>query len=94
MEVWQGKFDTGFSHYSDAVRLAIIGEDGICSHEEFGLALITNYYLRSYINSVEEKILVTILASSLRFDVLDEKYNAKVLRTPVGERFLSKEITK
>ena len=31
-------------------------------------------------------IFVTNVASSLRFDVLAERYNAHVIRTPVGER--------
>jgi phosphomannomutase/phosphoglucomutase len=37
-------------------------------------------------------IFVTNLASSLRFEVLAEKYNAHVIRTPVGERFLVEKI--
>ncbi|GAH13134.1 unnamed protein product, partial [marine sediment metagenome] len=40
MEVWQGKYDIGFAHDSDADRLAIIGENGICYPEDIGLALL------------------------------------------------------
>ena len=36
MEVWQGNYDVGFAHDSDADRLAIIGENGICYPEDVG----------------------------------------------------------
>ena len=89
MEVWQGNFDVGFAHDSDADRLAIIGEDGSCYPEDVGLALIAEDYLRNNINDAEEIIFVTNLASSLMFDVIAEKYNAKVRRTQIGEVFLA-----
>lgn len=92
MEVWQGKYDIGFAHDSDADRLAIIGENGICYPEDIGLALITEYYLKNNYNPEIEIIIVTNLASSLRFEAIAEKYNAKVIRTPVGERFLTDKI--
>ncbi|MFW9823553.1 MAG: hypothetical protein ACFFE4_11485 [Candidatus Thorarchaeota archaeon] len=92
MEVWQNKYDVGFAHDSDADRMAIIGDDGECYPEDIGIALITEDYLRSYNDSGKEIIFVTNLASSLRFEVLAEKYNAQVIRTPVGERFLSEKI--
>ncbi|MFX1376005.1 MAG: hypothetical protein ACFFA0_09355 [Promethearchaeota archaeon] len=93
MEVWQGDYDIGFAHDSDADRLAIIGENGVCYPEDISLALITDYYLRNDRYPDAEKIFVTNLASSLRFDVIVEKYNAKIIRTPVGERFLSEKMT-
>ncbi|MFX1389057.1 MAG: hypothetical protein ACFE9Z_03225 [Promethearchaeota archaeon] len=89
MEVWQGKFDIGFAHDSDADRLAIIGENGECYPEDIGLAIIMKYYLEEYQNSDKEIIFITNLASSLRFDAIAEQYNAKVIRTPIGERFLT-----
>ncbi|MFX1343840.1 MAG: hypothetical protein ACFFBC_00660 [Promethearchaeota archaeon] len=91
MEVWQGKYDIGFAHDSDADRLAIIGENGVCYPEDIGLALITEYYLRNNATK-EELFVVTNLASSLMFEAIAEKYNAKVIRTPVGERFLTEKI--
>jgi phosphomannomutase len=87
MEVWQGNYDIGFAHDSDADRLAIIGENGVCYPEDIGLALITEYYLKN--RTLEEELfVVTNLASSLRFEAIAEKYNAKVIRTPVGEKYL------
>ncbi len=88
MEVWQGKFDVGFAHDSDADRLAIIGENGVCYPEDIGLALITEYFLKNNINQAKEFIFVTNLASSLMFEVIAEKYNAQVIRTQIGEIFL------
>ena len=88
MEVWQNKFDIGFAHDSDADRLAIIGENGICYPEDIGLALITEHFLKKNINQAKEFVFVTNLASSLMFEVIAEKYNAKVIRTQIGEVFL------
>ncbi|MFW9881299.1 MAG: hypothetical protein ACFFG0_50185 [Candidatus Thorarchaeota archaeon] len=92
MEVWQGKYDIGFAHDSDADRLAIINEEGVCYPEDIGLSLITNYYLKQHYDAEKQIIVVTNIASSLRFDVIAEKYNAIVIRTPVGERFLIDKI--
>jgi len=88
MEVWQGNFDIGFAHDTDADRLAIIGENGVCYPEDVGLAVITENYLQANENKGEEIIFVTNLASSLMFEALTEKYNAQVIRTRIGERFL------
>ena len=94
MEVWQGKYDIGFAHDSDADRLAIVGENGVCYPEDIGLALITEYYLKNQEYTNKEICFVTNLASSLRFEAIAEKYNARVIRTPVGERFLTLEMDK
>ena len=88
MEVWQGNHDIGFAHDSDADRLAIIGENGVYYPEDIGLALITDYYLKNYYESGKEIIFVTNLASSIRFEVIAERYGAQVIRTPIGERYL------
>ncbi len=88
MEVWQGKCDVGFAHDCDADRLAIIGENGICYPEDIGLALIMEHQLKNYEAQTEEVIFITNLASSLMFDIIAEKYGARVIRTPIGEIFL------
>ncbi|MBY8979542.1 MAG: hypothetical protein KGD72_04070, partial [Candidatus Lokiarchaeota archaeon] len=94
MEVWQGKFDVGFAHDSDADRLAIIGENGVCYPEDIGLALITEHFLKHKIKEAKEFIFVTNLASSLMFEVIAEKYNAQVIRTQIGEVFLVEKMHK
>jgi len=90
MEVWQGKFDVGFAHDTDADRLTIIGDNGVCYPEDIGLALIAQNYLKN--QKDKEIYFVTNLASSLRFEAIAEKNNAHVIRTPIGERFLSEEM--
>ncbi|MFX0000228.1 MAG: hypothetical protein ACFE9Q_10970 [Candidatus Hodarchaeota archaeon] len=92
MEVWQGKYDVGFAHDTDADRLAIVGENGICYPEDVGLAIITKYYLENYRNLDKKIFFVTNLASSLRFEAIAEKFNAQIIRTPIGERFLMEEM--
>ena len=94
MEVWQGKFDVGFAHDSDADRLAIIGENGVCYPEDIGLALITEHIMKNNINEAKEFVFVTNLASSLMFEVIAEKYNAQVIRTQIGEVFLVEKMHK
>ncbi len=94
MEVWQGKFDVGFAHDSDADRLAIIGENGVCYPEDIGLALITEHLMKKNINEANDFIFVTNLASSLMFEVIAEKYNAQVIRTQIGEVFLVEKMHK
>jgi phosphomannomutase len=92
MEVWQGKYDIGFAHDTDADRLAIIGDNGECYPEDIGLALITDYYLKNSEDDNKQVFFVTNLASSLRFEAIAENYNAQVIRTPVGERYLTEKM--
>ena len=82
------KCDVGFAHDCDADRLAIIGNDGTYFPEDTGLAIIANYQLQKYQN-YSKKIFVTNLASSLMFDLIAEKFNAEIIRTPIGERNLA-----
>ena len=93
MEVWQGKYDIGFAHDSDADRLAIIGENGICYPEDVGLALITEHFLKNQAQKSDDIIFITNLASSLMFEVLAERYGAECVRTPIGEKFLVEKIS-
>jgi len=94
MEVWQSKSDIGFAHDSDADRLAIIGENGVCYPEDISLALIAEDYLKNHQFKNSEIFFVTNLASSLMFELIAEKYRAKIIRTPIGERFLVEEMNR
>ena len=58
MEVWQGKFDLGFAHDSDADRLAIIGDDGSYYSGNIGLSLIADDYLKIIIIQIERLLLL------------------------------------
>jgi phosphomannomutase len=92
MKVWEEKADVGFAHDCDADRLGIVGDDFKCYAEDVGLALITDCYLKHYYNKVEKPVFITNVASSLRFDTLANKYNAKVIRTPIGECYLAEKM--
>ncbi|MBD3197369.1 MAG: hypothetical protein GF317_20100 [Candidatus Lokiarchaeota archaeon] len=94
MKVWKDKADLGFAHDADADRLAIVGDDYKCYSEDVGLALITEHYLREKYkeNKENEIIFVTNVASSLIFEELAKKYNAKIIRTPIGECYLSQKM--
>ncbi len=87
--VLDGSYDVGFAHDCDADRLAIVGNDGTCYPEDVGLALIADFYLKKTCQDKKKTVFVTNLASSLVFDALAEKYNAQVIRTPVGEYHLA-----
>jgi phosphomannomutase len=88
MEVWQGKYDIGFAHDSDADRLAIIGDNGICYPEDIGLAIILENTLQNLEDKAKDVMFVTNLASSLMFEAITDNYGAQVIRTPIGEMFL------
>ena len=87
-----GDYDVGFAYDSDADRLAIVGDDAKFYQLDIGLALITEYYFKNYYEKRKEMIFVTNLASSLIFDELANKYNAKIIRTPIGERNLAEKM--
>jgi phosphomannomutase len=92
MKVWEEKADVGFAHDCDADRLGIVGDDFKCYAEDVGLALITDWYLKHYYKKIEKPVFITNVASSLRFDTLAKKYNAKVIRTPIGECYLAEKM--
>ncbi|MFX1336976.1 MAG: hypothetical protein ACFFDK_00045 [Promethearchaeota archaeon] len=91
-KVLKDELDVGFAHDCDADRIAIIGDDGTCYPEDIGLAIIADYSFKQYHKAGKNAIFVTNLASSLIFNALAEKYNVKVIRTPVGERFLAEKM--
>lgn len=90
--VVDGGYDVGFAHDCDADRIAIIGDDGTCYPEDIGLAIIGDYIFNQYSDTDKKVIFITNLASSLIFEALAEQYNAQVIRTPVGERFLAEKM--
>jgi phosphomannomutase len=92
MEVWQKRYDIGFAFDSDADRVAIVGENGICYPEDIVLGIIAEYYFKNLIPNYDDTIFITNVASSLMFERIAEKYNVKIIRTPIGERFLTEKI--
>ena len=73
--------DIGFATDPDADRLAIVDNKGNPIGEELTLVLCLDTYLK-YNNS---SIVVTNLSTTLSVDKICKKYNAKLIRTPVGE---------
>lgn len=84
--------DVGFAHDCDADRLAIVGNDGTCYPEDVGLALIADYYLKKYDHSNKKILFITNLASSLMFEAIAKNFDAQVIRTPIGERYLAEKM--
>jgi phosphomannomutase len=86
----------GFAHDCDADRLGLINEKGEIYPEDIILGLIVNDMLQQKKTETEHPlhpILVTNCASSLIFDDLAHKYNAEIIYTPVGERYLAEKMT-
>ena len=90
------KADVGFAHDCDADRVGLIGETGEIYPEDVILALIVNYTLNKA--KQKQKIppsqihMVTNCASSLMLDDLAEKFQVKLNKTPVGERYLAEKM--
>ena len=84
--------DVGFAHDCDADRIALIDEKGNCLPEDTILAIIVNYMLEQMHKNYQKITLVTNCASSLTLEKLGAKYNATVIRTPVGERYLASKM--
>lgn len=71
----------GFAQDPDADRLAIIDENGTYIGEEYSLALCARWLFSKNPGGVA----VTNLSTSRMIDDIAERYNGKVIRTPVGE---------
>lgn len=71
----------GFAQDPDADRLAIVDEHGTYIGEEYSLALCARYILSKKPGGTA----AANLSSSRMLDDIAEKYDGRVLRTPVGE---------
>ena len=84
--------DLGFAHDCDADRVAIIDSEGTIYPEDTTVALLIRYLLENNTKSNQKfgtPLLVTNSASSLMFEKIAEAHGGKVVRTPVGERYLA-----
>lgn len=82
--VLAGHADIGFAHDADGERLGIVTEAGEILSEEATLALVTEIQLRREVGSV-----VTNVSTSSAIDAIAARYGANVIRTPVGQAFIS-----
>jgi len=83
-EVRRQSADLGIATDPDADRLAVIDGFGNPLVEEYTLVLAAYHALRHAAEG-DRRPIVTNLSTTMALDELAERYNRKVLRTPVGE---------
>ncbi|HYE66028.1 MAG TPA: hypothetical protein VD966_10615, partial [Pyrinomonadaceae bacterium] len=79
-----GRADIGFAHDADGERLGIVTEAGETLPEEMTLALAVEIQLRQRSGPV-----VTNISTSGAIDAIAARHRASVIRTPVGQAFIS-----
>lgn len=90
-EVRRQSADIGFATDPDADRLAVIDGFGSPLVEEYTLVLAAYHALR---NAAEDdnRPIVTNLSTTMALDELAERYGRKVIRTPVGEIHVARQM--
>jgi len=85
-EVRRAGADVGFAQDPDADRLAIVDADGMYIGEEYTLALAAQSVLESMsAREAHEAGLCANLSTSRMIDDVARRFEARVVRTPVGE---------
>ena len=79
--------DIGFAQDPDADRLVVVDENGRFIGEEYTLVLASWFVLKKTPGPIAVN-----LSTSRMIDDLAEKYNQKVLRTPVGEANVARSV--
>jgi phosphomannomutase len=79
-----GRADVGFAHDADGERLGIVTEEGEILGEEATLPLCAEIQL-----SREAGTVVTNVSTSAAVERVAARYGASVVRTPVGQAFIS-----
>jgi phosphomannomutase len=79
-----GRADVGFAHDADGERLGIVTEEGEILSEEATLPLCAEIQL-----SREAGAVVTNVSTSAAVERVAERHGASVIRTPVGQAFIS-----
>jgi phosphomannomutase len=82
--VLAGQAAIGFAHDADGERLGIVTEEGEILSEEATLALAVEIQLRRETGTV-----VTNVSTSSSIDAIAARHSASVIRTPVGQAFIS-----
>src|SRR5919107_446321 len=83
-----GRADIGFAHDADGERLGIVTEEGEILGEEATLPLCAEIQLRR-----ESGAVVTNVSTSAAVERVAERYGATVVRTPVGQAFISEAMS-
>jgi len=79
-----GHADVGFAHDADGERLGIVTDDGVALSEEMTLVLASELRLREKIG-----IVVTNVSTTRAIDDVAKRYRSAVVRTPVGQAYIS-----
>jgi phosphomannomutase len=82
--VLAGHASIGFAHDADGERLGIVTEAGEILSEEATLAVACEIQLRREVGTV-----VTNVSTSSSIDAIAARHGASVIRTPVGQAFIS-----
>jgi phosphomannomutase len=82
--VLAGHASIGFAHDADGERLGIVTEAGEILSEEATLAVACEIQLRRKIGPI-----VTNISTSSSIDAIANRHGASVIRTPVGQAFIS-----
>lgn len=82
-----GRADVGFAHDADGERLGVVTEQCEPLSEEATLALAAEILLPR-----QPGIVVTNLSTSGAVDIVAARHNSRVVRTPVGQAYVSEAI--
>jgi phosphomannomutase len=82
-----GGADLGLVHDADGERLGLVDETGRALSEELTLALAVDIALRERVGPV-----VTNVSTTMAIDRIAARYGASVVRTPVGQPYISEAI--
>jgi phosphomannomutase len=82
--VMAGHANIGFAHDADGERLGLVTETGEMLSEEATLAIASEIQLALEVGTV-----VTNISTSMMVDHIAAQYGASVIRTPVGQAFIS-----
>lgn len=79
-----GRAEIGFGHDADGERLGIVTEQGEALSEELTLTLATEIRLQNQVGTI-----VTNVSTSSAIDQIAARHGAQVVRTPVGQAYIS-----
>jgi len=79
--------EIGFAHDADGERLGIVTKNGDPLSEEMTLAISTQIQLERMVGAV-----VTNLSTTRSIDDIAEAYGAPVVRTPIGQPYISEAV--
>ncbi len=82
-----GRADVGLVHDADGERLGLVDETGCALSEELTLALAVDIALRERVGPI-----VTNVSTTMAVERIASKYGAPVIRTPVGQPYISEAI--